>query len=164
MSNLLEHVYPYQLKRRLVTGATIFIGLLAMIIAYFASRNDRGLRLINRGTTLSTELATIFLWGLAALLAAITGFCIFLLVISYRVEQRIAFTNAEVLLPKSLWSPEEKQIAYRDIQDIMIRTENSQRWAVIKHAGGKNTIAEAMLANSQIFDEVVNRLVHKVRG
>jgi hypothetical protein len=138
------------------------VGVLAIAFAYFASTNNRGIRFTNTGSTLSTDQATIFLWCLFALLVAITLFCASLLVASYRVKQRIAFTGTEVIVPRSFWSSREKHIAYADIQGILIRSENYQRWAVIKHSGGKSNISEAMLANAQVFDEVANLLIYKM--
>jgi hypothetical protein len=164
MNGSIEQVYKYQLKRKGVAWVTILVGALAIAIAYFASTNTRGIRFTNTGSTLSTGQATIFLWGLSALLVAITLLCASLLVASYRVQQRIAFTDTEVIMPRSFWSSREKQIAYDDIQDISIRNEQHQRWLVIKHSGGKSNISGAMLANGEVFDEVVNLLAHKVRN
>ncbi len=164
MNSLIEQVYKYQLKRKGVAWVTIFIGALAIAIAYFASTNIRGIRFTRSGTALATGEATIFLWVLFGLLFATTLFLVFLLVTSYRVQQRIAFTDTEVIVPRSFWSSREKHIDYDDIQDISIRNEQHQRWLVIKHSGGKSNISGAMLENSKIFEEVVNLLVEKVRN
>lgn len=164
MNSSIEQVYKYQLKRKGVAWVTIFVGAIAIAIAYFASTNNRGIRFTNTGSTLSTNEATVFLWILSAAMVAIVLLCAALLVASYRVQQRIAFTDTEAIVPRSFWSSREKHIAYDDIQDISIRSENYQRWLVIKHSGGKSNISEAMLANAQVFDEVVNLLAHKVRN
>jgi hypothetical protein len=162
MSSPIEKVYKYQLKRKGLTWVTVFVGTLAIAIAYFASTNTGGIRFTNTGSTLSTDKATIFLWCLSALLVSITLLCAALLVASYLVQQRIAFTDAEAIVPRSFWSSREKHIAYDDIQDISIRSENYQRWLLIKHSGGKSYITEAKLANSEVFNEVVNLLAHKI--
>jgi hypothetical protein len=164
MNSSIEHVYKYQLKRQGVTWVTIFVGALAIAFAYFASTNNRGIRFTRSGTTLATGEATIFLWILFAAMVAITLFLAFLLFTSYRVQQRIAFTATEVIVPRAFWSSREKQIAYDDIQDISIRNEQHQRWLVIKHSGDKSNISGAMLENGEVFDEVVNLLAHKVRN
>jgi uncharacterized integral membrane protein len=163
MNSSIERVYKYQLKRKGVAWVTIFVGALAIAIAYFASTNTRGMRITNTGSTLSTNEATVFLWILFAAMVAIVLLCAALLVSSYRVQQRIAFTDTEVIVPRSFWSSREKHIAYDDIQDISIRNEQHQRWLVIKHSVGKSNISGAMLANGEVFDAVVNLLAHKVR-
>jgi hypothetical protein len=164
MNSSIEQVYKYQLKRKGVAWVTILVSVLAIAFAYFASTNNRGIRFTRSGTTLATGEATIFLWGLFGLLVATTLFLAFLLFTSYRVQQRIAFTATEVIVPRAFWSSREKQIAYNDIQDISIRNEQHQRWLVIKHSGGKSNISGAMLENSEVFDEVVNLLANKARN
>jgi hypothetical protein len=164
MNDRIEQSYTYQLKRKGITIAAVFILVLAIAIGYFASTNARGIRFNRTGTTLSTDQATIFLWGLSVALVTIVLLCIALLVASYRVQQRIAFTKTEVLIPRAFWSSREKQISYNSIQAISIRSENYQRWIAIEHSGGKSYIAEAKLANSQVFEEVVNLLSHKLRN
>jgi hypothetical protein len=162
MNSPIEKVYKYQLKRKGVAWVTILVGAMAIALAYFASTNNRGIRFVRSGSTLSTGEASIFLWMLSAAMVAVVLLCVSMLVASYRIQQRIAFTSTEVIVPRSFWSSREKHIAYADIQGIIIRSENYQRWAVIKHSGGKNNISEAMLVNAQVFDEVANLLVHKM--
>jgi hypothetical protein len=165
MENSVEKVYEYKLKRGRVIGVSICIGAFAVLMGYFAATNDRGIRFTRFGSsTLSPEQATIFLWGLSGFLAAATVLFVVLLIVDSRVQQRIAFAEAGLLVPRSFYTSREKQIAYDDIRDIVIRSNNNQRWLEIEHNGVKSQIHEAKLPNSLVFDELVNLLAEKVRN
>lgn len=158
MQESLDRVYQYKLKRQSLTWVASFVGALALLFAYFVATNNSGIRFLRSGSTLDPGAATVFLWGMFALLVAVTAFLIGLVALSYQLQQRIAFTPQAIIVPKAFWSNQEQQIAYNEIQQLSIRTQQNQRWLVIKHFGGKSQIAGAMLANGEVFEEIVNLL------
>lgn len=162
MQMSIEREYPYQLKRNSVAVISLLLAGLALVMAYFAYNNTQGLRIRNFSVTLSPNQASVFLWGISAILFATVGLCAALIWMSFRVQQRLAFTPTELILPRSLWSAREKSIRYQDVTDIKLRTSDYQRWLEIYYAGGKGTIHAAMLPSNQVFEEAIDLLVSKV--
>ena len=87
-------------------------------------------------------------------------------VLMYRrraLGQRLVFGPTSMTVPASYWSRDEKEIAYRDIQDISERMYRGVQSLYIKHSGGKEIIAEGMLPSGAAYMEIRALLIARVQ-
>jgi len=79
------------------------------------------------------------------------------------LRQRLVFGPTSMTVPASYWSRNEKEIAYRDIQDISERMYKGFRTLYITHSGGKETIAEATLPSGAAYMEIRALLIARAQ-
>jgi hypothetical protein len=161
---MVEREYEYRLKAGRTLVRAILCGAGALWFGYMALNNDRGLILLI--IPLSQKGATIFygvIGGLAAVFAAYDAISV-----SRRksLRQRIAFANDGLLVPRSLWSTEEKLIPYESVLDVKEFTEPNSV-AIIRHREGEFTLELDLLADERTYAEIVRNLaarVHAAKG
>ena len=159
----IECEYEYNPSWKLILFGAVFFGFCAFALGAQADGNNRGLSL--RGLIdLEPAEATVFFWILCGLSI---GFVLAFAVLAYRrltVRQRLAFGPTTFLAPRSWWSGEEKEIAYRDIKGISRVEVMRARSLHITYEGGKFAIVDSMLPSKAAFEEVYDLLVTKVRA
>ena len=158
-----EREYKYQPKWTIIVFCAIFFGAAAVFLGAKAAGNDRGL-IINGVIKLGPIGATVFYWILAACSIGFVAASAFLAWQRLMYQQRLTFGPAALTVPKSRWSQDEKQIEYRDIQDLSTTTTSGQHFLIVTHADGKFTITASMLPSKTAFDEVCDLLAAKVQA
>lgn len=128
-----------------------------------ARSNDRRL-IINGIIELSVSEATTFYWVMRVLSMGFVVIACLLAVHRLRHQQRIAFTNTSLILPRSRWSQEERSINYTDISALSVTKINGQQFLNIVHGAGKSAIGASLLPSKKIFNEVCELLEIKIQG
>jgi hypothetical protein len=157
-----EREYDYKPKWRVIFLCAFFFGLGAVVLAFKAANNDRGL-IISGIIKLGPQAATIFYLVLTACSLGFVGLAAFLAYHRVAYRQRLAFGTAALIVPASRWSGEEKEIAYRDIEGLSTTVVSGQRFLNIHHSGGKHTITASMMPSKAAFEEVCALLAARVR-
>ncbi len=158
---MIEREYEYRLKAGRVEARAALWAVAAVGFTCMALTNDRGLFLfvlpLERGG------ATVAYWvfaGLAALFAIVDG-----VHVARRGElrQRIAFTAEGLLVPRSIWSEEEKLIPYGAIRDVKLFSEPDSI-AIIRHRDGDYELRMDLLPSERDYAEVVQWLGLRVQA
>jgi hypothetical protein len=156
-----EREYEYQLKSGRQFAYAALMGAGALLLAYEALTNDRGLILYI--IPLSKNAATIFyavfavLAGLASASTAVNA------ARRASLRQRIALTKDGLMVPKSSMSLEEELIAYGSVLDIKEFTEPNNV-AVIRHRQGEFTLQLDLLPDERAYAEIVHDLTLQVQA
>lgn len=108
-------------------------------------------------TIIALSSGRVFDWLLALFFAA-TGVLGFLdLVVCRARNQRILLTEGSIVLPKSRWSSEAREIRFEELRDV--RFLNGRRTIQIEHTNGTSKIAAMMLPDKASFDAVAAHLM-----
>ena len=157
----IEREYPYRSKWTLILGCVVFFALGAVVLAFKASHNQRGL-LLEGAIELGPEGATRFYWGLAAAGVAFVLLGIFLAYQRLRYRQRIALSATALIVPQSNFSHEELEIRYEDISKLVQQSINGQHFLKIERKSGKKySVLASKLPSKGDFSDLVYLLRQK---
>ena len=132
-------------------------------MAYEALTNDRGL-ILNGIFTFLVHGATIFYWCVAAVCMLFVLVAIFALARSWATPGVLRLTSTELLLPPNVFVRKPIAIRLSGITGINVHTMYKERFIYVYHAGGKASVNQSMLPNSEAFDRLFTALTAKVRG
>jgi hypothetical protein len=156
--NPTKYEYKPQWSGVLLAGG--FFGLGAVVFGASAYSNDRG-RVINGVLALSVWAETIRLWILCCLSGGFALLSLAGLVRRLTAQQRIVFTRASIIVPRSWWSSEEVAIEYRQIIALSTWELAGQRLLHVTHSGGKHIINASFLPTKTAFEEVCTLLAQR---
>lgn len=155
--------FEYKPRWTSIVFGTVLFGAGAAILGNTAAHNHHGL-IINGIIELGPGAATVFFWFLTV---CSIGFVALNVLIAYHrltYRQRIVFGPDAMTVPVSQWSREEKEIAYRDIQDVSTTVSQGIYFLYITHSGGKFTITSSKLPSKAVFEEVCELLAERMRA
>ena len=158
---MIEREYEYRLKVGRAQARAVLFGAGALLFAYVALTNDRGLILcvIPLAKTGATICYGVFA-GLSALVCAYEAVNV---AGRASLRQRIAFTEEGLVVPRSSWSAEERLIPYGSILDMKEFTEPDSL-VVIRHREGEFPLRLDLLPDERAYAEIVHSLALRIQA
>jgi hypothetical protein len=153
----------YLPRWRTILGAGGFFAVCAVVLAYEAATNERGL-IVNGILHFDPDGATTFYQVLAGLSLCFVLASIALAVQRTVMPQRLLFGDASMTVPVSRWSRETQTIAYRDVRRITMQRVSGQIFLHVHHPRGKFVIVASMLPSSRDFAQVRDLLQERCGG
>ena len=150
--------YPYRPKTWVMALAGSFFAVCAVVLAYTARDNDRGL-LINGVISLDTGQASIFYWVLCALSVGFVAAGLFGVVTSLREPREVMVDSTGVTLPASRWSSDTVTIPFASITDLRIQQVQSQKFLIIRHSAGKQSVMRSMMPSRADFETFAEAVI-----
>jgi hypothetical protein len=154
--------YDYKPRWSLILLCGGFFALCLAVLGTKATTNDRGL-VINGIVELGTDSASVFYWALTAVSAAFVLLSLLLVYHRIALRQRLVLGEFALLVPRTRFSRDPVEIAYRDIKGMARMSMNGQQFLYVTHSGGRYTINATMLPSRVVFEEVCDLLEKKVR-
>ncbi len=127
-----------------------------------ANSNDRGL-IINHVIELSKNGATIFYRVFCFLSLCFVAITIALTFHRLKYRQRITLTAADIIVPVSRWSADEKLIEYKDISSLSESNVSGQTFLYLFHSGGKYIINRSMPPSKKVCREIIKLLEQQIK-
>jgi hypothetical protein len=146
--------YPYRPKTGLMALVVLFFGACAWGLSLAARDNDRGV-VINHMLTLDPGAASVFYWALAAASVLFVLAGLYGIVQSLRAPGEVAVDAAGITLPAGRYRRGVVTIPFASITDLGIQQVQSQKFLIIKHAGGRHSVARSMMPGRAAFEELV---------
>lgn len=152
--------FAYKPKTLTMILAGGFFALGAVVLAFRAASNDRGL-ILNGIINMDQGGATTFYYMLAGLgaLMSVGGFIGF--VHSLRGPKFVELDETGIAFPGNL-GQKPVRIAYDAIKRLEQGGAYRQRWLYIFHTGGRHAIMSSMLANAGQLDEIEALLARRI--
>jgi hypothetical protein len=149
--------YPYKPKTRMMFRGFFFFGAGAVILAFSALTNKKGL-VINGLIHLDPQGATTFNWFMAAGCAVFAGLAFMLILFGRFSNQFLSLSETELSAPKWLLSPANTIVPVSSIQRLELKSVGQQHFLKVHHADGTLTITAANLPDAEAFAEVCAQL------
>lgn len=150
--------FDYRPKPFPMLMASVFLGALAVAMAWVAQGNDRGVILYHL-IRLDPGQATVFWWAIAAVLGAGFLTALFGLILSVSPPREVTLDAAGITAPKHGFTTAMVTIRYAQIRDIRIVTVKCQPFLHLQHTSGKLSIAQSMLGED--FEVLIQALAER---
>lgn len=147
--------YDYRPKALPLALAVAFCAGAAVLMAKFALDNDRGM-IIDGLIRLDRGAATVFLWGVAGIMAMGLPVALAGLARSFGTAQQVVLDRHAMSAPKSGFSRRIETVRYAEISGLRLTQVRSQHFLELRHPRGKVAIASAMLPSEDDFDTLVD--------
>ncbi|MDI1228089.1 MAG: hypothetical protein PSY14_10430 [bacterium] len=150
MADTLE--YPYKVNVKKMGLLIPVIAGLAVLIVHLAMTNDRGLILFH-AIHLGVENATIFYWGLSAVLGLAAGACLVAVITQLNAGDATVLRIADdgFTIPVGFFEKRMEFVRYSDITKLTMMSVQGQNYLVIRHMGGKISLQQQSMADEQSF-------------
>jgi hypothetical protein len=149
--------YPYRPKPTLMARCLFFFGAGAIIMAFTAMRNDRGL-ILNGIIHFETQGATIFYWCITAVCAGFAAIGFMGILFGYFSSQFLRLSATELSAPKFILSLENTIVPLSSIIRLELQTIRNLHFLKVHHIQGKLSISAQNLPDAEAFAEVCARL------
>lgn len=149
--------YPYKPKTRMMFRGFFFFGVGAVILAFSALTNKKGL-VINGLIHLDPQGATTFNWFMAAICAVFAVLAFMLILFGLFSNQFLSLSETELSAPKWLLSPANTIVPFSSIQRLELKTVGKLHFLAVHHTEGKLTIQAQKLPDQEAFAEVCAHL------
>jgi hypothetical protein len=80
-----------------------------------------------------------------------------------KYRQRITLTAADIIVPVSRWSADEKLIEYKDISSLSESNVSGQTFLYLFHSGGKYIINRSMPPSKKVCREIIKLLEQQIK-
>ena len=155
----IEAEYPYRTSWTVIVLTAAASGALAPFMAYTAMTNRKAWHV--RGIALDAGQATALFWFVAAFFAVVFAWMPFLAAARLRNPQRVAFTRAGIILPRSRRTGEEPLIPYAQVSVLSVDEVPGEKILKVDHPGGRSILLASKLGR-RAFEEVRSRLAERV--
>ncbi len=150
MADTLEYSYKINIRKM---GLLIpVIAGLAVFIAHLAMTNDRGLILFH-AIHLGVENASIFYWGLSAVLGLAAGACLVAVITQLNAGDATVLRVADdgFTIPTGFFEKRMEFVRYSDVTKLTMMSVNGQNYLVIRHVDGKISLQQQCLPDRESF-------------
>jgi hypothetical protein len=158
-----EIEYPYRPKPGKMLRAGFFFGAGALLLAYEAATNDRGL-ILNGIIHFEMDGATTFYWCAAAVCAAFAAVGFMGILFGLFSNQSLILSDTELSAPKWLLSPDNTVVPLSSIVRLELKSVRTLHFLSVHHRGGKLTIQAANLPDEDAFATICARLADRHLG
>lgn len=155
--------YPYRPKTRMMFRGFFFFGAGAVILAFSALTNKKGL-VINGIIHLDPQGATTFNWFMAAVCAVFAALAFMLILFGLFSNQFLSLSETELSAPKWLLSPANTIVPFSSIQRLELKSVGKQHFLKVHHTDGELTITAANLPDAAAFEDVCMLLAERHLG
>jgi len=161
MNDVKTYSYKPKFFPTALSGA--FFAVCAVIMFQTALTNDRGATLFHRLIELGPQDATILYWFL---FVCSVGFVLTALLAVHKSltsDDCISLTEAELIIPGIILSPQEVRIRLSDIEAINDEKIGRQRMLSLWVGAKKRRLVAALFENKKTYEEFIDTLTTSVQ-